>query len=1063
MPSVGGDHLHPTGLGSDQPAREPSRPAIAREAILFKAARGRTAPNRPSTAHGTATENSGLDTDDAEPLASEWSEPSLRITPPVGVPPDPPRLNPSTETAQRSSRDPSSKLVGDSTPPTSRMHRSVVEAVAVGGKATLTTRTPIPDGSAAYRVASPSRQPSDPTGPVVQRGFLDALGDAVDTVTDVASSAADTVSDVASSAAQTVSDVAGAVVDTVSDAASSAADAVSGLIDSAVGALRGAFDAIVGQISGAWNTVKNGVTSAVEGAIREASGFLGGIGSLFGSIGTALSGLDAGALRAAWSAITGAASAALAGVKGIIARVTSAVDGLWSGLKGLAEGLIAGLRSKAEGLIGDLPGVAQGPARSLWKTIEGKLTSTWRTIESGWKSLRDSALKSVNQVVAKVEGVVKSIKNSVISTIIDTLDQLKTLFDFIKKAIANPESLIEPLVQEISARLQGLPDKAKGDAQAKTQEQAASGPGAAGPTPAPAAATAVPAAAAVQRVIRREAAAVGHPRSTLGVGDVISGCWDFITDKLAKLWGNLGGTIKEMVLSLVWPPATWAGLKQDWEHMTKELSTRASRFESIRTDSWDGFWEDLGRFLSNLVDFPLIIWRGVNAMLGRLSVYIGLAIILGGAVAGAIAGGTGGAIFGSVVPAAGNAAGGVAGVAAGAWAGAQAGYAAAETVGLALLVSFVAAEQISVVKAINDLLWIPQTEDEQNEDFNQSTDSVIAMATAGLLMLIAFVGVALAKRVWTFVKGFAGRFRAKPTVVEPEPVGPKPGEPVPGTPERLVICRTCDIVPDVPADLMAKRAKLTPEARARLDKTAAAIYPDPANPTPAQHGSLRSFMEAMERKGGGDLEAGLQKLIEADAKKGAKPPQPSNPPFGPAADQLPALRSEVEAMIAEIDDFAKANPDKATITKSATSLRDVADGPLTEMENGRVESSQYLVDRVKGSLKGAKGELESAKTAPPGTKFGDTSLGPEIDQIHPDGTLHQVKRWEPFGLADQQYAKVKAQLELTLETAQKNPINGQPRKVVMEFQKGVKKEVADALRAVEVNGQRGTIVGTEVP
>jgi hypothetical protein len=128
-----------------------------------------------------------------------------------------------------------------------------------------------------------------------------------------------------------------------------------------------------------------------------------------------------------------------------------------------------------------------------------------------------------------------------------------------------------------------------------------------------------------------------------------------------------------------------------------------------------------------------------------------------------------------------------------------------------------------------------------------------------------------------------------------------------------------------------------------------------------------------------------------------------------------------------------------------------------------VESSQYLVDRVKGSVEGARGELESARSAPSGTKFGDTSLGPEIDQIHPDGTLHQVKRWEPFTTADPQFAKVKAQLELTLETAQKHPVNGQPRNVVMEFQKGVKKEVADALRAVEVNGQRGTIVGKEVP
>ena len=262
-----------------------------------------------------------------------------------------------------------------------------------------------------------------------------------------------------------------------------------------------------------------------------------------------------------------------------------------------------------------------------------------------------------------------------------------------------------------------------------------------------------------------------------------------------------------MVIGVLDPRAIWKGLKEDWAHMTKELSTRASRFESIRTDSWDGFWEDLRRFISNLADFPLIIWRTANAMLGRLSVYIGLAIILGGAVLGAIAGGIGGAFFGSAVPVEGTAAGGVAGIAAGAWAGAQAGYALAESIGLVLLLSFVAAEEYSIIKALNDLLWIPQSEEEQNEDFNQTTDSMIAIVTALLLMAIAFIGVALAKWVWTFVKSIPGRFKPKPKVVEPEPVGPKPGEPVSTNPNKLVICRKCTEVKGFPDDLMAKRGQ----------------------------------------------------------------------------------------------------------------------------------------------------------------------------------------------------------------------------------------------------------------
>ena len=133
------------------------------------------------------------------------------------------------------------------------------------------------------------------------------------------------------------------------------------------------------------------------------------------------------------------------------------------------------------------------------------------------------------------------------------------------------------------------------------------------------------------------------------------------------------------------------------------------------------------------------------------------------------------------------------------------------------------------------------------------------------------------------------------------------------------------------------------------------------------------------------------------------------------------------------------------------------------MENGVDEANDYLVERVQGSIKGAKGELEAAKTAPSGTQFGQNLGGREIDQIHPDGTLKQVKRMDPFTKADQQFAKVKDQLEGTLQVAQQFPVNGKPRPVIIEFQNGVKADVARDLRAVNVNGQTAMIIGQEVP
>ena len=635
-------------------------------------------------------------------------------------------------------------------------------------------------------------------GPAIQRDVLDDVGDAV-------SSVAGTVSDVASDAVDVVSDVASGAANKVSDLVSDAADAVTGVVDTLIGKLRGAFDSALGQINAAWARVKTGVTEAIDGALGKVGRFLGGIAAFFGPLAVALSSLNAGSLRAAWAAITRTADAALAGVRNLVAMATMSINTLWSGLKGFATGLIAGFQRQANGLIAGLPGPAQGPARGLWTKIEGKLTGAWRAIESVWISIRASALKRANQVVATVVEVVKRIKTSVIASIIATLEQLQGLFTFVRKVMANPDIVIDPLVKEIVRRLQPLPDKAQTYIESKVPAQAGRGPGAA------------PAASSMQGTIQRDAASVVDPRSTLGVGEVISGCWDAIVDKLKGLWAKLGETVKKMVLSLVWPPATIEALKEDWTHMTGELDVRAKRWESIRTDSAGAFFEDLGRYLSNLADYVLIVWRGINAILGHLSVYIGLAIVLGGVVIGGISGATGGAIFGSIVPVAGTGAGGLAGFGAGLLAGASAGYAAAETVGLIMLASFVIAEEISIFKALGDLLGLPQTKSEQEEDFNQIADSTIAILTALLLMGIAFIGSALARRVWALIKGIYFRIRPpKPKVPDAPPGAKKAAEPPkakagdPGQPRHLSRLRRCARRPGGPHG--ATRETLTRDA-----------------------------------------------------------------------------------------------------------------------------------------------------------------------------------------------------------------------------------------------------------
>jgi len=149
------------------------------------------------------------------------------------------------------------------------------------------------------------------------------------------------------------------------------------------------------------------------------------------------------------------------------------------------------------------------------------------------------------------------------------------------------------------------------------------------------------------------------------------------------------------------------------------------------------------------------------------------------------------------------------------------------------------------------------------------SSSAISTAIVIILVLIGAIASRLAK---AFKARRAGAGEAgepvKGTGEKPKESDPaeKQAPKIADNPDKLVICRVCDTVPGVPADLMTKRAGLSPEGRARLDQKASGIFTDPAHPTPQQFDSLRDFMDALERRGQGSLEKGLQDLIETDAK-----------------------------------------------------------------------------------------------------------------------------------------------------------------------------------------------------
>lgn len=926
---------------------------------------------------------------------------------------------------------------------------------------------------------SPAPQPQS-----IQRDWTDDLSDlassAASTVADTASSAASTVADTASSAAsavgQAASDAASAVGDAastaagaVSDAASDLAAAAQSLLTGAIDQLSAAYDAVASKVGAAWSTLKEGVGTAITGAIEEATGFLGGLGSIFAGVGQAIVDLDVEKLKAVWAAISSTAGMVIDGVKGVATRILSTLDRQWDTVKSMAGGLVDGLRGRAEGLIAQLPTAVQGTARSVWAKIEAKATGAWTAIESAWTKLRTWATDKLDALVSKVEGLGEAVSDSVIAPVIEALSKAAGVIKIVKQAIENPDAFIQPMVDAIVGMLQDLPGRSQSEAQTRITSEGKGGQPAAAPAAGPTAAA--PAAAPAQRTIRRDPApeAASQSRSTQGVGEAIGHVWDAITTKIGRLWGNLGEEVWKMVKSLVYPPATIAALKEDWALMTKELSARASRWESIRTDSFDAFWHDLRRFISNLLDFPLIVWRGINAMLGHLSVYIGLALILGGAVAGFVAGLTGGAVFGSVVPGAGTAAGGGGGALAGAWAGAQAGYALAETVGLVLLASFVVAEQTSIGKAIADLLFVPQSTSEQEEDVNQISDSIIALVAAALLMAIAFIGVKIAQRIWALIRGAVSRLRPRPTTkpTTAEPTGPKPVETPTGKGSKIIICRTCVELKLVPEDIVNRRAKLSPEMQQYLDEKMGGFIKDPLNPTAEEFARLRKMMDGIEKANGGDLEAGL-KASKARENPAAKPP------FGSEAAELPRLRNAAEQLLAEIDDFIAKNPDAESFRGARKRLVDDMEGVLKDMESGKKEVTPERVEGFDNNLKGIQGEFDALKSAPKGTKFGQKKSGREIDRISPDGTRWTNDKTDNlFGKTDPRVADLADQAKATIEVAQLPehavPVPGGPPgattapQVEFHFRNGVTPEAAAELRKVTVNGQSLIVTGKEIP
>lgn len=623
-------------------------------------------------------------------------------------------------------------------------------------------------------------------------------------------------------------------VDRLQSRARGAVEGLRSMVRSGVDRLRAATDAVTHGVGAAWRSLQHDAGAFVQAAQRAGTGLLGGLVGHIRQVGAAIVRLDANRLRVAWSALTGASGQAWTVVQGLATGALAQARAGWQRVSQLATGALDGLGSTASSLLSSVPGAARSiqatvsgawsgllsgagaalrrlpgwslvergydqvaggvraaastvydGARSAWTGLRARARAAWRGAQQGWDGVRGWVGRQAEGLVSGFRRVSGTVRAGAVDGLASTIGRVSGFVRAVRQAIADPGAAIDPVTQAVTGQLAALPTRAPEEARTRVT-QAAGGGGAAagggGPVLAPAVqgpttSSALPPSALPGPVVSRFHDP-SQDRRTAGLGETLSMVWAHLTQKVTQLMPRLGEEVKKLLLSMVWPPATWEGLKEDWAHMTGELSVRVQRFSAIRTSSIGAFWEDLRRFVSNIVDFPLIIWRAVNAMLGRLSLYITLLLVLIGAGAGLAGGTIGGAIVGFLGGGGvGAAPGAPLGGAAGALAGASAGLSAALAAGTGLLLSFIAAEVNTIFKAVADMLAVPQNDEEHDDDASGIADSVIALAVAGILFALTWIGTRIARTLYHVARSVRARFTRRPPAPSSEPA-PAALEPV---------------------------------------------------------------------------------------------------------------------------------------------------------------------------------------------------------------------------------------------------------------------------------------------
>jgi hypothetical protein len=523
-------------------------------------------------------------------------------------------------------------------------------------------------------------------------------------------------------------------------AAEKAKEGATWVKDKVVAAAEWVFEKIKGLINGGidwltdkFNEIQKFAVSSFADIKGALSGALGAITSPLGAITNAIGAMDSGILAAAWRALSAGANAAWQTAKGVINGVLKVGGGIWETVSGYVDSLFSAvdnlLDSTAFGL---LPGFIQDGARSLYKTVH----NLWTSIRHFWTDFWKRLTSFVKDLLGSIEAFVHKVVSYAIDKVVETVKKLKEVYDFVKRLVTDPESVIRPIIANIAGKIQAeAPGKAREVAQQKMTEALASSQSSQ--------------SSATVVHVHRSPDGASAKRSTATRAEVNEGVNRALADQWAAL--DIPKMLWDTVVNMFWPPATIRAIghefyelwNTDWKNAADSLFTPRNIF-----DDFGGFWHDVWSNFLILLDFPLALWRRLNSILMLLMGYVSIILILVGLVGGFIVGNVPGAL-------------------AAAAAGAQLAWALGE----ALFLSFVLAESLSALKAFLDLYTARQTEQEKARDYLQIAASTIGIGVAIVIaILFSLLGALVRDVVGRIKAGGGAKTAVKPGDVEPPDV-----------------------------------------------------------------------------------------------------------------------------------------------------------------------------------------------------------------------------------------------------------------------------------------------------